>query len=463
MRVLATRRVLFIAIVALLLPLGRLTPAVQAAAVGTTAGIAPVVAVAAPASSQSIDQQRNDKLAVVREAFDLLYGGYIFPLRSDLLLADAWDGVNTALAAAGAEAAPAPAFTGNADTDWMAFAAAFRRVVDAGAATPDSLAYGAIGQMASARNSCHTAFFDPVRAATLNGSGNHQPTVDTGFVAGRMNNLVYRVYPGSAAARAGLQEGDTLLTSDGQGDPGIRRRLLTGKADVPVSVTVQRPGVADPIELTIVPEVTVLPFIRTRILAGGIGVIQWDEFTSGAGMVDAIRQALTGFEAQGVAGWILDLRTSPGGSSSTEAAIANLFVANGWLATGIDRAGGVAYFDAEPAAAFSVQRPLAVLVENFSASAADILPGTLQDDGRAYLIGETTDGCVSSSIIETLVDGSALQVEVERVLIGKDSLDLDGIGVTPNETVVRTPELLAAGVDPQLDRAVQYLLGQAGR
>lgn len=453
MRLFSARR-LFLLLFVLLIPFTHGTAGAQA----SQNGYAPV------AVGRTVDQQApSDKLRLVRQAFDLLYSGYVDPLSSDILLGDAWDGVNNALTAAGLAGVQPPQFTGDPDADWASFADAFHSVVAGSGVSPTELAYGADNQMASARNSCHTAFLRPDQAAIENGSLSHQPTVDTGLVAGRKNNVVYRVYPGSPADQAGVQPGDILLSSAGQGDPGIRRRIFTQADGKPIPVTVQRPGVRNPILLSIVPEVTVLPFIRTAILPGGIGVIQWDDFTTGAGQVAAIRQALNEFEAQRVVGWILDLRTSPGGDSHTEAAIASLFLSGGRLTTLIDRAGGRQVINADSSATLPVQRPLVVLTEKFSASAADILPGILQDDGRAYLIGETTDGCISSSRIAGLADGSELQVEVERVLIGNDDLDLDGTGITPNETIIRTPEILASGADPQLDRAVQYLHSAAGQ
>ncbi|MHB8575938.1 MAG: S41 family peptidase [Dehalococcoidia bacterium] len=415
------------------------------------------ISYAAPAQ-----QAPADRLDVVQEAFNALYTGFVFPVPSDQLLGDAWDGLNAALSAAGKTPVTRPPFSGDASADWNAFAAAYRRVVATGLVPSRDLAYGAINQMAVARNSCHTAFLPPERAASINGEETHQPTDFTGFVADRVSNVIYRVYPDSPADRAGIRAGDMLLTSDGQGPPGLQHRIVVAPAGQPLTVTVQRPGVPDPIAVMLVPELTVLPFIRTAVLPGGIGVIQFDDFTVGAGQQAAIRQALADFEAQGVVGWVLDLRTSPGGDSHTMAAIASLFLSSGRVVTEIDRAGGSVDINVDGISAVQPQRPLVVLTEKFSASAADILPGALQDNGRAYVIGATSDGCVSSSLIHTLADGSDLQVEIVQVLVGNDSLDLNGVGVTPDETIVRTPELLASGQDPQLDRAAEYLLSVAG-
>lgn len=439
--------------------------------VALTHGVRPTLAVGvqtppvatAPAT---VDQQSgSDKLALIREAFDLIYTGYVYPTPSSYLLADAWDGLNQAIVDQGLPAVARPPLTGAAEADWAAFAAAYRRVVTAaaaaGAATPTDLAYAAIRQMASGRNSCHTAFLPPEGNQNAAGAGRHQPTTDVGFVASRETNLVYRVYPGGPADRAGLRPGDTIISSAGQGDPFIRRRIFNTKAGRSIDIEVQRPGVAEPIAMTLAPEITVIPFIRTRVLPGGIGVIQWDEFTEGVGQTDAIRQAIADFAAQGVVGWVLDLRTSPGGDAHTMAAIGSLFLTQGLLATSIDRAGAVETIEIDSGAALPEQLPLVVLTLKFSASAADILPGALQDAGRAHVIGETTDGCIGSALLRTLADGSGLQVEVNRILVGNDRLDLNGVGITPDETIVWDAESLAAGRDPQLDRAAEYLLDQA--
>lgn len=461
MRVLAGKRTALAALLVLLAPLLG-----GAAGVRVSLASAAPPALAAPAAPATVDQSNSDKLNVVREAFDALYGGFEAPLRSDVLLSDAWDGVTMALSDAGLGPLGRPALSGDVGGDWQAFADAYHAAVGtavaSGKASASDLAYGAINQMANARNNCHTAFLPPDSNASAGGSERHQLTTDVGFIAGRQNNLVYRVYPDGPAEKAGLLPGDVLLSSNGQGDPGIRRRIFRANAGQRVDITVQRPGEDGPLALTIVPAETVLPFIRTQVLPGGIGVIQWDDFTEGAGMVDAIRQAIAGFQQQGVVGWVLDLRTSPGGDAHTMSAIASLFMPQGLIATSIDRGGARVATIADPGQTLAQQLPMVVLIENYSASAADILPGALQDNRRAYIIGETSAGCVGSAILHTLSDGSGLQVEVEHVLIGNDQLDLNGIGITPDETIVWTPDALAGGQDPQMDRAVQVLLAQAG-
>ena len=438
-------------------------------AVPALSGVAHVQASAAPptplAAAPAVRQQAStNKLAVVQQAFNLLYGGYVFPISSAQWLSDAWDGVNTAITAAGGQPLPTPAFDGNASDDWAAFSRAFKSAAATGVASQTEMAYDAIDQMTSARNSCHTAFIRPDRAAGIDGSEVHQETTDTGMIFGRDDLVVYRVYPGSPADAAGVHEGDTIIDSNGQGGDvkAIRRRILNATAGHAVQITVQRPGVDTPLTLSVTPEITVLPFIRTSIVAGDIGVIEFDDFTAGPGLVDAIHQAIDQFNQQGVTGWVLDVRTNSGGSANTMAAIASLFMDKGRISTDFDRAGTAMPVDVDPTQTMAVQKPLVVLTEKYSASAADFLPGALQDDGRAYVIGTNTDGCVSASQILNLDDGSLLQVQIVQSVVGNDNLNLNGVGVTPNQTIVRTPAILASGTDPQMDAAVQYLHSQSG-
>lgn len=441
---------------ALVLSVGALSGRVAVVSARVAAPPAPV---AAPA------QQRVDMLAMVRQAFDLLYGGYVDPISSDRWLNDAWNGISAALSAAGAQPPPAPVFDGDPADDWPAFAQAFRQAAALGVLNQTDLAYSAIQGMTQARNSCHTAFVRADQASAVSGSLVHQQTTDIGMVFGRDDLVVYRVYPGGPADRAGFHEGDTILTSNGQGGTprDIRRRILRAAAGQSVQVTVRRPGFAQPIALTLTPEVTVLPFIRMQIVGGNVGVLQFDDFTAGPGLVEAIRQAIAQFEQQGVVGWVLDLRTNSGGDEHSMAAIASLFMSTGRILVDYDRSGVPEPLDVDASETLPVQRPLVVLTEKYSASAAEFLPGALQDDGRAYVIGTPTDGCVSGSLIRTLADGSLLQVQVVRSLVGNDMLNLDGVGVIPNLVITRTPEILASGQDPQMDAAVQYIHSQVGQ
>ncbi|MBA7607811.1 hypothetical protein ES703_14980 [subsurface metagenome] len=100
--------------------------------------------------------------------------------------------------------------------------------------------------------------------------------------------------------------------------------------------------------------------------------------------------------------------------------------------------------------------PLAVLVDGGSASGSEVLAGALQDHGRAPLIGTTTYGKGSVQLIHELSDGSALYVTWARWLTPNGHL-IEGHGLTPDFEVPITEEDIAQGIDPQLERAIDYL------
>jgi carboxyl-terminal processing protease len=99
-------------------------------------------------------------------------------------------------------------------------------------------------------------------------------------------------------------------------------------------------------------------------------------------------------------------------------------------------------------------------VDAGSASAAEIIAGAIQDNGRGVLVGTTTFGKGSVQVTERLSDGSALQVTIRRWYTPSDRL-IEGQGLVPELEVNISEDDILAGRDPQLDRAVTYLLSQS--
>jgi carboxyl-terminal processing protease len=101
--------------------------------------------------------------------------------------------------------------------------------------------------------------------------------------------------------------------------------------------------------------------------------------------------------------------------------------------------------------------PLVVLVNAGSASASEIVAGALQDTGRARLIGEQTFGKGSVQMPQTLSNGAELRVTIARWFTPNNRA-IHGEGLEPDIKAPMTVEDFKAGLDPQLDRAVEYLL-----
>jgi carboxyl-terminal processing protease len=106
--------------------------------------------------------------------------------------------------------------------------------------------------------------------------------------------------------------------------------------------------------------------------------------------------------------------------------------------------------------------PLVVLVDAGSASASEIVAGAIQDAGVGVLIGEKTFGKGSVQLPNTLSDGSQLRVTIARWFTPKDR-GIHGAGLEPDIKVPLTKEDAEARRDPQLDRAVEYLLQKSGK
>ncbi|EKD76458.1 MAG: hypothetical protein ACD_43C00107G0012 [uncultured bacterium] len=156
-------------------------------------------------------------------------------------------------------------------------------------------------------------------------------------------------------------------------------------------------------------------------------------------------------------GLILDLRNNPGGLLSECIKIASIFIDKGVIVSEQYSDGKTTPYQAVGEAALAQTPPLVVLVNEGSASAAEIIAGALQDNKRATLIGQTTYGKGSVQDYKEYADGSSLKLTVAKWLT-PNGRTIDKIGITPDIEVELTAEDYLAGRDPQLDAAMDYLI-----
>jgi carboxyl-terminal processing protease len=231
---------------------------------------------------------------------------------------------------------------------------------------------------------------------------------------------------------------------------------------VPTTFTVRNPS--GRIEaITVAPASFSEPIMESRILPGNIGYLTFYGFNTNEEQLDRMREILADWESRGVVGWIIDLRRNGGGSSALTRAMMSLFVSGGRLYAREERDSPPEFVSAIPALTLPYQRPLVFLVGPGSASASEIMSGSLQARGRAVVVGDTTAGCIGSFIPRGLLDGSAFNPTINEVLIGPDALRLHRIGITPNVFAPITPEDAEAGRDPGLPAAeavIRELTGQ---
>jgi carboxyl-terminal processing protease len=204
-------------------------------------------------------------------------------------------------------------------------------------------------------------------------------------------------YEDSPASKAGLKAGDKVVSIDGIDIRGKNTidvgKLLKGQPATSVKLMVIHPGTKDPVEITVMREVIKVSNVPYYgMVSNNIGYIRLTEFTQEAGK--NVRNALTELKKNSsLQGVILDLRNNPGGLLNEAINVANVFEPKGQLVVNtrgrMKEWNHTDYTTSEP---IDTNIPVAVLVNSGSASASEIVTGTIQDLDRGVIIGTRTYG-----------------------------------------------------------------------
>lgn len=240
---------------------------------------------------------------------------------------------------------------------------------------------------------------------------------------------------GTPASRAGLQAGDIIAEIEGEKtiDLTVHQavRRLKGDKGTRVTVTIKRPGVAEPFEVTLERDEIPIESIRVSyMLDETTGFVRIGNFTSTtSNELDAAIEALT---EQGMTQLLLDLRGNPGGLLDQAVQVSERFVGANKLI--VYTRGRIAGSNQDYVAKRGVKRselPLVVLVDQASASASEIVSGAVQDHDRGLVVGETTFGKGLVQRVIPLQNGGALAVTTAKYytpsgrLIQRDYTDID--------------------------------------
>jgi carboxyl-terminal processing protease len=263
---------------------------------------------------------------------------------------------------------------------------------------------------------------------------------------------------GSPAAAAGLRPGDILLAADGVEltgmDVGEAASLVRGPAGTIVTLTVERDG--EVFELEVVRDVIKLASVRSRMLDDGIAYVRINRFAFPT--ADELEAALESVLAEEPSGMVLDLRMNGGGLRDAVIDVADQFLPEGIVM--IERFGNgeeLIYRSTDSGMAETV--PLVVLVDEGSASAAEVLAGALRDRDRAILIGEQTFGKGTIQSVHELSNGGGLRLTVARWLTPNETW-VHQEGLTPDQEVAFDGLPDSSG-DTQLEAALDYLSSNA--
>jgi len=333
------------------------------------------------------------------------------------------------------------------------------------------LLQGALDGMVESLNDPHSAFLPPTANQRL---GEEEAGKYAGIgveIQLKDERLVIRsVFDGSPAAKAGLRAGDVIVSAaehdpDGLKEPvvhdltavkslGRASMLLRGLEGSKVTLGVLRGGKR--LEFTVERDEIERPVVEARLVGDGIGYLRIRDFPDGVS--GKVREALAGLRKQHVRALVLDLRRNVGGFLDEAVRVADLFIPDGVIVSTVNRYESEnRVFRASPGGP-AEDLPLAVLVDGGTASAAEVLSGTLQDHGRARLVGTKTFGKGAVSKRFSFPDGSGILLSTGRYILPKGR-QIEGKGLEP-DLVVEPPEREAEPSGPQFDAAVKLLREQ---
>lgn len=336
--------------------------------------------------------------------------------------------------------------------------------------TDSDAAYEAIREMLDSLEDPYTRFMDPqeFRNMQIDTSGE---LTGVGIQISQEEDteeiVVVSPIEDTPAFEAGLRSGDVIIGIDGQTTEGM---------DLSDAVNLIRGPVNSEVTLTVIRDDEQIDFdlIRARIeihpvryayhpeQEGGVGYIRLTQFSANA--ASEMREAIQELELRDVTGYVLDLRSNPGGLLYSSIDISRMWLSDGTIVSTVNREGTVDENVAGDRAL--TDKPLVVLVDGGSASASEILSGALQDNSRAVLVGTTTFGKGLVQSVRGLGDGSGIAVTIAKYLT-PSGRDINTLGIEPDFTVELSEEereylgedrdRIGTSDDPQYAKAVEVL------
>jgi len=400
----------------------------------------------------------SESLDLVQEAFEVLTLLFVERPAAPDLLVPATDAAREELGGAADDPAADARIA-----DWTTFSDVYCGLWAGreGDSTYETVSYASIAAMTDALNEGHTHFLTPQMYSDHKAwqSGDvHYEGIGARLSADPLT--VQHVFPESPAANAGLQFGDHILAIDDEPASDMKVSdavlLIRGEGGTTVKLTIERPGVNGSRDVDIARSTIYVPTIESRMI-GDIAYLHIDSFPT-AELPREVFQELDHFRTEGAKALILDLRDNSGGRLDVGTQIAGYFLPENTPVYQQTTRRGV-QTTATSAAGQVWNRPTVVLINDGTASMGEILAAALQEGKVATLIGTTTSGEVAGSIVVPLSDGSAIQVTTLRIDSGLGTV-LNNIGVQPNIDVEFTVDDARAGLDHQLDAAVNYLRRQ---
>ena len=311
----------------------------------------------------------------------------------------------------------------------------------------------------------HSAYMTPAEYALFQGETEGK-FGGVGVEVDFKNDFVTVLAPieGSPAERAGVKPGDQIIAIDGHPMRGERiDKLVTmmrGVSGSKVKMTVRRPNVVDPITFDLTREEIHVASVTGKRLDNDVAYIRLKQFQEGT-HEELLRTAakLRAESARPLTGVILDLRNNPGGLVDEAEGVADEFLTSGVIYTTRHRGVVVDEIKAHAGGAFATL-PIVTLVNEYSASSAELVSGALQDSHRSTIVGAPTFGKGSVQTIFDLPGGAGLRLTTMRYYT-PSGRTIQAEGIKPDVLIV--PAKPIAATDLVRERDLDgHLAGEQG-
>lgn len=322
----------------------------------------------------------------------------------------------------------------------------------------EKLAEAAVRGMLESLGDPYTSYLTPAEAEIAHGEleGNFG---GIGAIVEIQNGIVTVVspLPDSPAERAGIKPGDRIIEIDGLSTASMSLTEavlhIRGEKGTRVTLTILHPGEDVPLKIEIVRDIITVPSVQWEMVgAGDIAHISITSFTeqTHSELSSALRQLLS----PDLRGIVLDLRNNGGGLVTSAVDVASQFVNEGVIVYALDNRGSRKDWTVK-SGGLALSIPLAVIVNEYTASASEIVAGALQDHQRAPIIGVRTFGKGSMQQVFELSNGGSLHVTFAHWFTPAGH-QIQGQGITP-DIIVEVPPDGVEGADPQLNRAISWI------
>ncbi len=237
---------------------------------------------------------------------------------------------------------------------------------------------------------------------------------------------------------AGIKAGDQIIRIDGKTTKDITItdavKKLRGPKDTKVTITIMREGMTKPKDFVITRSIIKIKSVKTKVYDGQIGYIRIASFQERT--VDDVKKSIQEIEAKArpLKGIVIDMRNNPGGLLNQSIEVSDLFLKSGVIVSTRGRSKNMESRSMAKNDGDEPTCPIVVLVNEGTASAAEIVSGALQDNGRAVILGAQTFGKGSVQTVIPLEDGAALKLTTAKYYT-PNGRSIQAEGITPDIVV----------------------------